>query len=221
MSQTFAELKNQADDTSQVRKVLEGVAFLAPLDAPIIDSLTDTTGKLVELPATYWPVGIVTEDGYTFGADTNVEDVPAFGYGAPVRRDIVSATQTVTFTALESFRKNILALAYSMNLDAVEQAVSGEIMFDRPQLPEKQFYRLIVIGKDGAGAQEYFRGKHFPRVYSTSIPEEAWGTGPVQFPIELSVDFDREAGTAERNFIAGPGAKADAVALGFTQAAGA
>lgn len=218
MSQTFAELKNQADNTGQVRKVLEGVAFLAPLSAPLIESITDAEGKLTPLPEDYWPVGVVTEDGYTFGADTNVEDVPAFGYGSPVRRDIVSATQSVTFTALESFRKNVLALAYSMDLDAVEQAVSGEIMFDRPALPEKQFYRLIVIGKDGSGAQEYFRGKHFPRVYSTSIPEEAWGTGPVQFPIELAVDFDREAGTPERNFIAGPGAKADADILGFTQA---
>ncbi|WP_054953092.1 hypothetical protein [Flaviflexus massiliensis] len=217
MSQTFAELKNQADDTSQVRKVLEGVAFLAPLDAPIIESLTDTDGNLKELPEGYWPVGVVSTDGYTFGSETNVEDVEGFGYGSPVRRDIVSATKSVTFTALESFRKNVLALAYSMNLDAVEQAVSGEVMFDRPVLPEKQFYRLIVIGKDGSGAHEYFRAKHYPRVYSTSIPEEAWGTGPVQFAIELSVEPDKEIGTDLREFIAGPGAKADASVLGFVQ----
>lgn len=218
MSQTFAEMKNAADDTSQIRKVLEGMAFLAPVDAPAIETLTDTEGNLKELPEDYWPVGTVTTDGYTFGADTSVEDVEAFGYASPVRRDITSVVQTVTFTALESFRKNILSLAYGMNLDSIEQALSGEIVFDRPPLPEKQYYRLMVIGKDGSGAQEYFRGKCFPRVYSTSIPEEAWGTGPVQFDIELSVEVDKAEGTAERNFIAGPGAKADALALGFAQA---
>lgn len=214
---TFSEMKNSADNTAQVRKVLEGVAFLAPLDAPIIDKLTGADGQLLALPEPYYPVGIVSTDGYTFGSDTNVEDVEGFGYGVAIRRDIMSATRSITFTALETFRKNVLALAYSMNLDAVEQALNGEIMFDRPALPQKQFYRCIIIGKDGSGDQEYYRAKHFPRVYSTSVPEEAWDTGPVQFSIELTPDVDKTIGTDLREFIAGPGAKADADILGFAQ----
>lgn len=218
---TFAEMKNEADSPSQVRKVLEGVMFLAPLSAPIIDNIVDAEGNLLKLPEDYWPVGLVSTDGYTFSADTNVDDVDALGYASPVRRDITGVTKGVAFTALEAYRKNVLALAYGMNLDAVEQATSGEVVFDRPALPEKQYYRGIVIGKDGSTDRLYLRAKHFPRLYSTEIPEEVWGSGPVQFPINLTPEVDKEMGADERNFIAGSAAKADSKVLGFKQALGA
>lgn len=214
---TFAELKTTADSPTQVRKVLEAVAFLAPYTADAIDALTDVSGALQTLPADYVPVGLVTKDGYTFGGDTTTEPVDALGYAQPVREDITGYTRTVTFTAYEVFRKDLLSLVYAMDLDAVTQAASGEITFDRPTLPEQRFYRLIVIGKDGAGATEIYRGKFFPRVSLTSIPEEAWNNQALQFPVTLSTYVDDVLGTGEREFIAGPGAAAD-TGLGFTPA---
>lgn len=203
---TFAELKQSADDSTQVRKVLEAVAFLAPEDAGHIDSLTDEDGALVELDQAFVPVGLVTRDGYTFGGDTSTEPVDALGYASPVREDIVSYTRTVTFTAYEVFRRPLLELAYGMDLSAVEQGLSGEITFDRPALPAKRFYRLIVIGKDGSGANEIYRAKYFPRVSIASIPEEAWSSEAMSFEISLSTYVDGDLGTQEREFIAGPGA---------------
>lgn len=203
---TFAEIKREADSPTQVRKVLEAVAFLAPEDVEFIDAITDETGALKPLPEGYFPVGVVTRDGYTFGGDTETEAVDALGYAQPIREDITGYTRTVTFTAYEVFRKDILALVYGMDLDAVTQAVTGEVTFDRPALPEQRFYRLVVIGKDGAGEKEIFRGKGFPRVSVTSVPEEAWNTEALRFEITLSTYVDDEAGTGEREFIAGPGA---------------
>lgn len=217
MSQTtsFADLRNSAHDTSQIRKILEGVLFLAPENAPVIETLTGTDGSLQPLPEDYWPVGLVSSDGYTFTADVSTDETESHGYANPTREDIVRAVQGINFTVQETFKKNVLSLAYGMSLDAVTQATNGEIVFDRPSLPEKQFYRAIVIGKDGAVGSEYLRAKHFPRVYSTEIPEEAWGTEALAFDISLRVDLDRTVGTPERNFIAGPGALADASKLGF------
>lgn len=214
---TFAELKNSADKTSNILKTLEAVAFLAPISAPVIDTLTDSTGALNELPEGYLPVGIVTPDGYTFGSNTETVDTHGFGYANPPRQDIVRVTKSISVTALE-YRANILALAYGMQPETMVQAINGEVRIDRPVLPEKVFYRMIVIGKDGAGDDELFVAKHFPKVYSTSIPEEAWGENALQFPLELSVDLDPEVGTTERSFLAGPGAKARGTGMGFAQA---
>lgn len=218
---TFASIKTAADSPTQVRKVLEAVAFLAPEATAAITSLTTADGVLSAIPNGYIPVGLVTRDGYTFGGDTETEAVDALGYAQPVREDIVGYTRTVTFTAYEVFRKDILALAYGMDLSAVSQALaSGEITFDRPAIPEQKFYRLVVIGKDGSGDNEIYRAKFFPRVSLTSIPEEAWNSEALRFEITLSTYVDDVLGTGEREFIAGPGADAAATrtALGFVQA---
>lgn len=216
----FADMKAAADSPEQVRKILEAVAFLAPESAEEIEALTDTNSVLTALPTAYVPVGLVTPDGYTFGGDTNTEAVEAMGYAAPVREDITSSTRTVGFTALEAFRKSLLELAYGVDLTGVTKAASGEIVFDHPARPLQRFYRLIVIGRDGSGTREWFRGKFFPRCSITSFPEEVWSAAnPVQFPITLSTYVDDVVGTGERDFIAGLGSKNSGTALGFAAAA--
>lgn len=217
MSQTFAEMKNGADNTALIRKVLEAVCFLAPIDAPIIDTLTDASGALQPLPEGYLPVGIVTPEGYQFSSDVTTAEVEGFGYANNVREDIIRAVRGISFTTLE-YKANVLSLAYGMDVSTVQQAVNGEIVIDLPPLPEKKFYRGIVIGRDGSGENEIFIAKHVPRVYSVNIPEEVWSADPISFAIDLTLEFDKEAGTDQRNFIAGPGAKTLGAAMGFTQA---
>lgn len=218
---TFAAVKTAADNPTLVRKILEAVAFLAPETGAVITALTGATGALQTIPTDYLPVGLVTPDGYTFGGDTNTGNVDAMGYTAPVRTDIESQTRTVQFTALETWKRNLAELRYGMDLSAVTQATttSGEITFDHPARPLQRYYRLLVIGKDGSGTGEWFRGKWFPRVSVTSFPEEVWSaTTPDQAQIQLSTYVDDVIGTGERDFIAGPAAKAAATELGYAQA---
>lgn len=216
---TFSEIKNKADSTKQVRKALEGVAFLAPISAAPIDSLTDATGALKALPADYEPVGLVSKDGYTFGGDTDTAEVEALGYASPVREDIVSRTREISFTAYEVFRRALLEVAYSIDLSNVKQDLAnGELKFSHPSLPAKREYRLIIIAKDGSGADEIFRAKFFPRVSLSEMPEEAWsGEDAISFEVTLKAMVDSALGTGEVDFIAGPGAKAD-TSLGFKKA---
>lgn len=213
---TFDEIKQTADNPNLVRKILEAVAFLAPEDAPAIDALTDTAGALVTLPTDYLPVGMVTPDGYTFGRETETADVPALGYAQPVRTDITRATRTVSFTALEAYRRQLLELAYGIDLSGVAQGSNGEITWDHPDRPLQRYYRLIVIGRDGAGDRQWFRGKFLPRVSISEFPEEVWNAeDPTQYEITLATYVDDVIGTGERDFIAGPGALAARTALGF------
>jgi hypothetical protein len=214
MTTNFPELKTSSDNPTLVRKILEAVAFIAPEDAPEITALTDASGALQTLDEAYLPVGLVTPDGYTFGGDTTTEDVEALGYTAPVRTDITGQTRTVAFTALETYKKALLELAYGLDLSGVTQSAGGEITFDHPDRPLQRFYRFLVIGRDGSGSGEWFRGKWFP--------EEVWSSGdPTQYPITVSTYVDDVIGTGERDFIAGAGALAAATQLGFAQAGGA
>ena len=214
---SFADIKKAADSTSKARKALEGVAFLAPESAPVITTLTDAEGELQALPPEYFPVGYVSTDGYTWGGDTDTEEVEALGYASPVRNDITKTTREVSFSAYNVYHANLLAVAYGMDLSEAKKAVSGEITFDRPALPDKIFYRLIVIAKDGSGANEIYRAKHNPRVSIVEIPEETWNASDAKaFEFKFAAEVDPLLGTAEREFIAGPGAKTQE--LGFKPA---
>lgn len=215
---TFQEIKTAADNPENTRKILEAVAFLAPEDAAPITTLIDATGALVAVPAAYLPVGLVSPDGYTFGGDTNTEDVEALGYTAPVRTDITSRTRTIAFTAYEVYKKLLMELIYGVDLSAVTMSLEGEITFDHPDRPAQRFYRGLVIGRDGSGDSEWLRGKYFPRVSISEFPEEVWSAADASsYPITLSTFIDEAEGTAERDFIAGTGAVAGVTGIGFTK----
>lgn len=213
----FTDIKKTADSPQLVRKILEAVAFIGPEDAPDITSMLDVDGSLKALDPAYMPVGLVSPDGYVFGGDTSTEGVDALGYTQPVREDITSQTRTVAFTPYETYRRALLELAYGMDLSAIEASAQNEIVFDHPDRPLQKFYRFIVIGRDGSGANEWLRGKFFPRTSIASIPEETWSAATAsQFPITLNTYVDDTIGTGERDFIAG--SAVDPEELGFAVA---
>lgn len=219
---TMEELKNDAHSPSLVWKGLEGVAFIGPEDAEVIDAITDTTRALTAVPAGYLPIGLVSKDGgYTFGSETETSDVPAHGYAQPVRTDITSQVKSVTATLLEALNRQALELAHGADLSAVQAAAdNAEITWDDPDRPAMIYRRLLVIAKDKDATETIYRGKFFPRVSVTDFPEEVWNeTDPSQFEITFTPYVDDALGTACRNFIAGPGLTTERLALmGFEQA---
>lgn len=213
---TIEEIKTDSDHSQLIRKALQGAAFIAPITADIIPSLTDEEGQFVELPADYMPVGMVSkDDGYTFGSSSETSEVTSLGYASPTRMDITSQSLSIAFTAQETNRTT-LELAYGMDLSSVTPATSGEISFDRPDVPLDIYYRLIVIAADGFGTQAWALGRHFPRVKVTEIADVTWSdTDAVTYGITLTGFPDAEEGFSERNFLGGPGAQANADAMGF------
>ena len=217
---TFSELQQANDARSLVRKCLRAVAVLAPPTVDLPEKITDTTGLPIDLKALgFLPIGLVTPDGYTFGNEVTKDEIDALGYASAVRADITKAAKSVQFTALETGRRHMLELEHGMDLSAITQdATSGEVVFDDPELPIGAEYRLIVLADDGPAATNWLLGRGYPRVKLAEVGEKKWATeGGIETPITLDVFTDETLGTPMRNYIAGTGAKAASELLGFTQ----
>lgn len=222
---TFDTIRQEADNRAFVRKIQKAVAFLGPMSVDLPESLFMAgTTELIDLKATgYLPVGMVTPDGYTFGREVNKEDVNALGYASPVRSDVTSVPRSVSFTALENFKRHMLELKYGANLSATTQALgaNGEIIFDEPDLPIGEEYRLLVIGSDGPALANWILGKGYGTVKLAGTGDESWGQeGALGQEYTLDVFNDEGTGSPVRHYIGGTGpALADnRTALGFNQA---
>ncbi|SDK79150.1 hypothetical protein [Arthrobacter sp. ok362] len=219
---TFDTIRQGADERALIRKIQKAVGFLAPTSVELPESLFDVGGSLVDLKALgFLPIGIVSPDGYEFGRDINKEDVTALGYASPVRSDITEVARSVTMTPLETGRKHMLELNYGTDLSAVTQdATTGEVVFDEPDLPVGEEYRLLVLGSDGPAAENWILGRGYGSVKLASTDSQKWGTGdPVQQPLTFDVFTDSEIGTPVRHYMGGTGAVKNKAVLGFTAGA--
>ncbi len=215
---TVAELQAENDNRGLVRKVTRAVAFLAPVTVDLPDEITGVDGTLTELPAGWLPVGMVSPDGYTFGADIDKDEIDALGYASPVRSDIMSVVRSVSFTPLEYGRRHMLELVYGQDLSGVTPSAGGEVTFDEVDLPMNSEWRLLIIGDDGPASENWLLGRGYPRVKLAERSEEQWQKeGAISSELTLDVFTDQDLGTPVRHYIAGTGASENAVALGFTE----
>lgn len=216
---TFDTIRQDADERALIRKIQKAVAFLAPPTVDLPTSLFGVGGALIDLKTEGWlPVGMVTPDGYDFGRDISKEDVTALGYASSVRSDITEVARSVTMTPLETGRKHMLELSLGTDLSAVTQdATTGEVVIDEPDLPVGQEYRLLIIGSDGPAADNWILGRGYGVVKLASTDSQKWGTGdPVSQPLTFDVFTDSEIGTPVRHYMGGTGAVKHKAVLGFT-----
>lgn len=215
----FSAIKAASDSPSMVRKALEVITFLAPMNAELPPTITDQNGALKSLPEGWLPAGVITPDGLTFGGDVEKQEVEALGYATPVRTDVTKAPKTISVTFLESYRRPLMELIYGMDLSEVTQGANGELVFDELPIPQAIEYRLLTIARDGAGNAMWIDGRGYGRVKLASIPEETWTSdNPMQYPVEFDVLIDENLGTPVRHYIGGPGAKNASTKMGFALA---
>lgn len=216
---TFDEIQAGADERGLIRKIQKAVGFLAPLSVALPSTLFEAGGSLVDLnTGGFLPVGIVTPDGWKFSREIEKEDVDALGYASPVRSDTVKVTRSVSMTLLESGRRHIQELKYGTKLDtATQNAATGEVVFDEPDLPIGEEYRLIVVGADGPADNLWIMGRGYGLVKLAATGEEAWGkSGALQSEISLDVFTDDEIGGPVRHYMGGTGAVKMKAVTGFT-----
>jgi hypothetical protein len=218
---TFQTIQQESDERALIRKIQRAIGFIAPTSVDLPDTLFTGAGALVDLKAAgFLPIGMVTPDGWEFGRDVSKEDVTALGYAGAVRSDVTEVARSVTVTALESGRKHMLELTYGTDLTATTQEnATGEIVFDEPDLPVGQEYRLLVIGSDGPAAENWIFGRGFGRVKLSSTDSQKWGSSdPVSSALTFDVFTDDEIGTPVRHYMGGTGAVLHKTVLGFTAA---
>ncbi|MBS6101826.1 MAG: hypothetical protein KH751_04325 [Actinomyces sp.] len=216
-AKTFAQLKAESDNRNLVRKTLQALAFLAPVSTGLPTALTDQAGALQELPEGYWPIGLVTPDGYSFTADTTKEEVDALGYSQPVRSDITKVAKSVEVTVLETLKRNVQGLIRGMDMSQIKAAASGEVTFDEPDMPAFGEYRLVIISQDGPADAEWLIGRGYPLVKISEIPEEVWNSSDAtSVKLKFDVFPDPKLGTSCRHYIAGNAALKYKDALGYS-----
>jgi hypothetical protein len=216
---TFDTLRQEADERALIRKIQKAVGFFAPKSVELPETLFTGAGALVDLKAAgYIPLGIITPDGYEFGRDVNKEDVSAFGYASSVRSDITQVPRSVKVTTQETGRRKLLELTYGTDLSAVTQsATTGEIVFDEPDLPVGEEYRLLVIGSDGPASDNWILGRGYGSVKLASTDSQKWGgSDALSQALTFDVFTDDEIGTPVRHYMGGTGALKHKDILGFT-----
>jgi hypothetical protein len=215
---TFETIRQGADERALLRKVQKAVAFLAPTTVDLPETLY-TTGALTDLKTAGWlPIGMVTPDGYEFSREVSSEDVTAFGYAGPVRSDVTEVARSISMSALETGRKHMQELVYGTDLSAVTQdATTGEIIIDEPDLPVDKEYRLLILGSDGPADENWIIGRGYGRVKLASTDSQTWGTSDaVSQSLTFNVFTDDEIGTPVRHYLGGTGAVKHKAILGFT-----
>lgn len=215
---TFDTIQQDADNRNLVRKIQKAVALLAPTTVELPESLYEG-GSLIDFAAAGWkPVGLVTADGFSFSREVEKENIDALGYASPVRSDVTTVPRQVSFTALEKGRRHMLELTLGTDLTGVTQdPTTGEIVVDEPDLPVDAEYRLLVIGSDGATADNWVMGRGYGSVKLANGGSETWGReGAVSSEITLDVYTDDEIGVPVRHYIGGTGAVKAQDVLGFT-----
>lgn len=218
-SQTFEEMRVEADKRSLIRKIQKALSYLAPKSVELPETLFTADGGLIDLKALgYLPVGIVTPDGYKFGREAESADIDALGYASAVRSDTTKVARTIGFTPLEKGRKHMLELSYGTSLTGTTQnPTTGEIVFDEPDLPVDQEYRLLIIGVDGPADDRWVLGRGYGSVKLSSTGEEAWGSeGAVSSELSFKVSTDELIGSPVKHYMGGTGALKSKLALGFT-----
>lgn len=215
-AQTWGEFQNASENLKGVRKTLGAALFLAPEDAEVPTDLVDATGlKINSLPEAYLPIGLLSPDGINHERETDSEGVEALGHLSPVREDVTGDTRSITFTALETSRANVIALVEGITLPEV--SASGLVKYDVPDFPKQNFYRCVAITFDGSIAEPWFESKFYPRVSVTSFPSEAWSKSDARsFEIGLKAYTDSALGYIKSEQKGGLGFKKNAAALGWT-----
>ena len=213
---TLEELKKDTHDQRLIRKFMNGAAIIGPADAALPESWVGADSQLVALPESFSGLGIVEKDsGYEFGVDSDQEEVEGHGYASPVRIDITKTTRTVQMVCLET-RKTVLEQYYGIDMSGVKPATNGEIVFNEPETLSRPYARLVIIGSDGVGEDQWFWAKVMPRAQVTEVEAQTWNNDASSYGMTFTAFPDPELGYSVQNIIFGPAAKKHAKALGFS-----
>jgi len=202
-----------------IRKARDFSAFVAAESAPVIESLTTGAGAdLAPLPAGYSDLGHITTDGASFGRETESAQVRSFGQTEPTREDVTNDTITLTVTAQET-KLSTIGLYTGVDIANLRAAsVTGEVVIDKPNLPNPRYYRMLALAVDESSDGEIYIARFLPRARLTEFGEQQFGEGELSYPLTFTAFSDSALGTSHRWIFGGPGWLAMLAEMGIEQA---
>lgn len=209
---SLLDIKSAKSDN--IRKILDAVVVVAPMDVEIPDTFT-VDGVLQELPEGYRSIGWVSkDDAYSWSRDTDMSEVTSHGSVEPTRRDITSDVTGLAMTAQETSRTT-LELSNNVDLSNTE-VVDGELSYTRSVAPSTRYWRVIAIGMDGSGPDAFYVINVLPRAMISEYGELSWSDeDALAYPLTWSATVDQNIGYSFRQVLAGPGFVSRAEDMGF------
>lgn len=219
---SYEALRNKQNEL--IRKAVDGSVFIAPITAPLIETLTVTTGSVIdlaELPEGYDDLGWLTGDGAQFARNVSTSDITSWGSVTPTRSDITADTSTLQVTAQET-KLLTIGLATGAELSSlVPNPTTGELVITKSSRPKSKAYRALSLAVDEGDAGEIYIGRFLPRAKVTGFSEQSFGAGDsaIGWGVTLTAEGDSGMGNStERWFFGGPGWKAILADMGFKAA---
>lgn len=217
----YEALKNKQAEL--IRKATDGSAFIAPVTADAIVSLTAYTAgpppviDLAPLPVNYDDLGWLTSEGVQFSRDVSNSEITSWGSISPTRTDVVSDTTTMTVTAQET-KLLTIGLATGADLSALTlNAQTKELSIAKPARPKSKHYRVLSLMVDQGDGGEIYMGRFLPRAKVTGYAEQSYSGGDEAVPwgVTFTGEVDSVLGYSERWLFGGPGWAALATKMGF------
>lgn len=206
----------QTPNVKNIRKPLAGAVFVkrwAADDTPITTVWTTADG--LTIPSGYVHVGVTSKSStLKIGRDTDSADVESWGYSQPTRRDLTRDVTTMQFTMQES-KKQVFELHAGVDLAQVKSDAQNNIIIDKPKAPQALDWRVIVLSKDGDGADAVYWLDWLPNARVTGVEDQEYGEeNELAYAVTLTGFEDPAVRTAHRKIWGGPGI--DVVGMGFT-----
>lgn len=210
------------NNTANVRKALKGGALWAPISTAIPSSLTvDSSGSpgtpVLQTMTGFSSLGCFSDDGAKFSREVKDSTITPWGFLDPARRDIVTDVTTCKITALET-TKQVLAWYYGVDVSTLTpDATTAELHIDKAASAQAVYFRMLVLGQDGAAGSEYWPARLLPRASVTGHDDIVFQSGDtaIMYGVTVTAYKDASAGYADRSIWCGPGWKANKTAAGF------
>lgn len=203
---TITELRQETDQRALVRKIRRAVAFMGRIhDVDLPEQITTEDHKLINFKDLGWlPFGLISREGYEFGRDIEKSQVDAMGYNDPIRRDTENVARSITMQLLQSGQRHIHELLEGADYSGILPKANGEIVWDEPDMPLFEQYRMVVVGEDGRITDNWLMGKGYGSVELGTAESISWNhENSVAQSITLDVNVDPEIGSPVRNFLGG------------------
>lgn len=210
------------ENTANVRKALRGGVLWAPASTAIpasitIDSPTTPGTPVLQTLTGFTSLGCFSDNGAKFSRSVKDSTITPWGFLDPARRDIVEDVTTCQVTALET-NKQVLAWYYGVDVSTLTpDATTGELHIDKAASAQAVYFRMIVLGQDGAAGSEYWPARLLPRASITNYDDIVFQSGDtaILYGVTITAYKDTTAGYADRSIWAGPGWLANKTAAGF------
>ncbi|MFE7462252.1 phage tail tube protein [Nocardiopsis terrae] len=192
---------------SAVFKGLFVAVFVGDSTVEIPTELFDADGNLTTLPAGWYPVGYLTEDGMTHSRERDIAETMAAQESASIRDDVQADTSTSQIVALET-SPVVIALYEGLLFSQLGTTLGTPLSWAKDAVPKiiNRRWLFVAVDYSKATGAEKIRARLYPSGAVTEIGDETENRADAKgYEMTVKAYKDEEVGTDVLHWMDGPG----------------